>query len=187
MRRSEGVFIVWEEEWRPLNVPCQWSMCFFTMTLGSNHHKINGGDGVELCFFVCLHALRRWSKRSVWCLRLLLYVAYLWCWLWTAWEQPGPSCILPICVDVVPAAPTSVDYIELHSLWNWYLFKYSKWYVHFDPLNELFATKRSKYFFRLFCYERKFKLLLFLIFAKLYMYYLISFDAHFGISCKTSL
>ena len=45
-------------------MPCQRSMCFFTMALGSNHHKINGGDGVELCFFACLHALRRWSKRG---------------------------------------------------------------------------------------------------------------------------
>ena len=41
---------------------CHRSMCFFTMALGSNHHRINGGDGVELCFFACLHALRQWAK-----------------------------------------------------------------------------------------------------------------------------
>ena len=151
MRGSEGVFIGWEE-WRPLNVPCQWFMCFFTMALRSNRRKINNRDGMELCFFACLHALRWWSKgRLVWCLRLLLYIAYLWCWLWTAWEQPRPSYMLPICVDVVTVAPAGVDYIELHSLWNWYLFtlsfKYSKSYVCFDRLNELFAMERSKYFF----------------------------------------
>jgi hypothetical protein len=59
-------FIGGEEEWRPLNMPHQRSVRFFTMSLGSNRHRINGGDGVELCFFACLHALRQWSKgRSV--------------------------------------------------------------------------------------------------------------------------
>ena len=32
------------------------------MVLGLNHHRINDGDGVELCFFACLDALRWWSK-----------------------------------------------------------------------------------------------------------------------------
>jgi hypothetical protein len=66
MRRGWPPFIGGDEEWRPLNVPCQRSVCFFTMAIRSNRHRINGGDGVELCFFACLHALRRWSKgRSV--------------------------------------------------------------------------------------------------------------------------
>ena len=52
MRGSEGLFIGWEE-WRPLNVPCQRSVCLFTSALGSNSHKMDGGDGVELCFLAC--------------------------------------------------------------------------------------------------------------------------------------
>ena len=91
----------------------------------------------------------------------------------------GPAACCPFCVDVVTAAPAGVDYIGLHSLWNWYFFtqssKYSKWYVRFDHLDKLFAMEHSKFFLRLFCYERKFELLLFLIFTKLYMYYLIFF------------
>jgi len=59
MRGSEGVFIGWEEEWRPLNAPCQRSMCLFTLALGSNYHKMNGGDGVELCFLACLPILSK--------------------------------------------------------------------------------------------------------------------------------
>jgi hypothetical protein len=39
MRGNEGVFIDWEE-WRPINVPCQQSVCLFTTALGSNHHRI---------------------------------------------------------------------------------------------------------------------------------------------------
>ena len=53
IRGSEWLFIGWEEEWRPLNVPCQRSVCLFTSALGSNSHKKDGGDGVKLCFLAC--------------------------------------------------------------------------------------------------------------------------------------
>ena len=59
MRESEGVFIGREEEWRPFNASCQQSMCLFTLALGLNRHKMNGGDGVELCFLACLPILSK--------------------------------------------------------------------------------------------------------------------------------
>ena len=58
MRESEGLFIGWEEEWRPLNMTCQRSVCLFASALGSNSNKMDGGDGVELCFLACLRTYR---------------------------------------------------------------------------------------------------------------------------------
>jgi hypothetical protein len=64
MRGSEWLFIGWEEEWRPLNMPCQWSVCLFTLALGSNSHKMDGGDRLELCFLACQYyvsdVINRW-------------------------------------------------------------------------------------------------------------------------------
>ena len=34
-------------------MPCQRSMFLFTLGLGSNSHKMDGGDEVELCFLAC--------------------------------------------------------------------------------------------------------------------------------------
>ena len=106
-------------------------------------------------------------------------------------SSQGPAACCPFCVDVVTAAPAGVDYIGLYSLWNLY---FLLWVLNIanDMSVLIVSTSSSQWsapniFLRLFCYERKFEHLLFLIFAKLYRYYLISFDAHFGISCKTSL
>ena len=63
MKGSEGLFIGWEKEWRSLNVPCQRSMCLFTSALGSNSHKMDGGDGVELCFLACQYYVREVINR----------------------------------------------------------------------------------------------------------------------------
>ena len=62
IRGCEGVFIGWEEEWRPLNAPCQWSVCLLTTALGSNRHRMDGEDGVELCFLACLPILSKLSS-----------------------------------------------------------------------------------------------------------------------------
>jgi hypothetical protein len=43
-------------------MPRHQSVYFFTMSLGSNCHRINGGDGVELCFFCmppCIKAVEQ--------------------------------------------------------------------------------------------------------------------------------
>ena len=42
---------------RPLNVPCQRSVCLFTSALRSNSHKMDGGDGVELCLLACQYCV----------------------------------------------------------------------------------------------------------------------------------
>ena len=40
-------------------MPFQRSVCLFTSALGSNSHKMDGGDGVELCFLACLPILSK--------------------------------------------------------------------------------------------------------------------------------
>ena len=39
-------------------MPCQRSVCLFNSALGSNSHKMDGGDGVELCFLACQYYVR---------------------------------------------------------------------------------------------------------------------------------
>ena len=75
MRGSEWLFIGWEEEWRPLNVPCQRSVCLFTSALGSNSHKMDGGDRVELCFLACQYYVSDVINRCCLC----IWIVYFYC------------------------------------------------------------------------------------------------------------